>query len=471
MSFHSLTFVVFLLVVYSIYWRLRRKSQNWLLLCASYVFYGWWDWRFLGLIVFSSLVDFGVGRALHVAEGQRRRRLLLALSLTTNLGLLGFFKYFGFFVASAAALLAQLGLEPNLPALEIVLPVGISFYTFQTLSYTIDIYRGRVEPTRDPVAFFAFVSFFPQLVAGPIERASNLLPQFLEERSFNEELAKDGLRQMLFGAFKKIVVADSLAVFVNAAFLAPDASGERLLLATYFFAIQIYCDFSGYSDIAIGCARLFGFDLKTNFSFPYFSRNLREFWQRWHISLSTWFRDYVYIPLGGSRHGVARAAAASVATFVVSGLWHGANWTFVVWGLIHGLIFVPLLLMKARGAEFASARTHAGLRELPQILFTFHVVLLAWVFFRAQSLTHAGVVLERVFTDTDLWQLARLALRLKLLVALLLVFEWTQRRHTHPLQALARAPAWLRWTTYNALALGIFYLGTFSNEPFLYFQF
>ncbi len=396
MLFNSFAFAVFLPVVFGLYWALgrqRTRMQNGLLLVASYVFYGWWDPRFLSLIVVSSIVDYVVGLRMAAEEQRARRKALLIVSLATNLGILGFFKYFNFFVDSFAELLGLFGLHANMPALRIILPVGISFYTFQTLSYTIDIYRREIEPTRDMLAFFTFVAFFPQLVAGPIERAKSLLPQFLGERSFDTERAKDGLRQMLWGLAKKVVIADNLAGHVDDIFRgAPDLDGMTLFLGTFFFAVQIYCDFSGYSDIAIGTARLFGFSLMRNFAFPYFSRDIAEFWRRWHISLSTWFRDYVYFPLGGSRVGKPRHIWNLIVTFTVSGFWHGANWTFIIWGFLNAVYYVPLMLVKHHRRNLdtvAEGRLLPSVREALAMLATFGATLIAWVFFRAATVGDA----------------------------------------------------------------------------------
>ena len=333
MTFTTLTFLVFLVVVLALYWGVRRRrAQNVVLLVASYVFYGWWDPRFLGLLVASSLVDFWIARALVPERPDHQRRALVALSCVLNLGLLGVFKYHGFFLESFAALARSLGLEPSLPTLYIVLPVGISFYTFQTLGYSIDAYRRHVVPSRSLVDYLAFVALFPQLVAGPIERAGRLLPQLERPRTFDEAKARDGCKLILWGFCKKIVLADHLGELVELAYAGPvtSASGPVLLVATICFAFQIYCDFSAYSDIAIGSARLLGMELVRNFAHPYFSRSVAEFWRRWHMSLSTWFRDYVYVPLGGSQRGPARRWLALMATFTLSGLWHGPSWTFVL---------------------------------------------------------------------------------------------------------------------------------------------
>ena len=472
MVFNSATFLVFLFIVFSLYWRLDRKKQNALLLVAGYVFYGWWNWKFLSLLLFSSSVDYIVGLRLDRTEKPLHRKLYLSLSLVTQLGLLAFFKYFNFFADSAAQLLRAFGLEASYTTLNIVLPVGLSFYTFQTLSYTIDVYRRRCPAHRDLLEFMAFVSFFPQLVAGPIERATHLLNQFATTRVFDDEKAKDGVRQMLWGYFQKVVVADGLSDYVNWAYApAAHANGAQLLLGTYFFAFQIYCDFCGYTNIAIGCARLFGFELMRNFAFPYFSRNIAEFWQRWHISLSTWFRDYLYIPLGGNRGTFQRTIVNTLVVFTISGLWHGANWTFVIWGLLNGLYFIPILLWRRfRGEEKGSPRAVAGLRDLPAVLLTFHLVLAAWVFFRARDLAQAGHVFSTIAQGIDWHLFIRDALKLKLLIAVLLTVEWMQRGKRHALD-VSGLPVPVRWLAYNGLLMVILWLGTFKEAPFIYFQF
>ncbi|MBF1097142.1 MAG: MBOAT family protein, partial [Riemerella sp.] len=348
MIFNSIDFAIFLPIVFLIYWYLADKGlklQNLFILAASYVFYGWWDWKFLMLIVFSTLVDYTIGCLLKNQENEKKRKILLYTSLIINLSFLGFFKYYNFFVENFVEAFTLFGIKLNIETLNIILPVGISFYTFQTLSYTIDVYQRKLEPTKDLIAFASFVTFFPQLVAGPIERATDLLPQFYKKRVFDYHKAVDGLRQILWGLFKKIVIADNCAQFANIIFNnSADYSGSTLVLGAIFFAFQIYGDFSGYSDIAIGTSRLFGFELKKNFHFPYFSRDIAEFWRRWHISLNTWFRDYIYIPLGGSRGGTAMKVRNTFVIFVVSGFWHGANWTFIAWGLLNAIYFLPLLL-------------------------------------------------------------------------------------------------------------------------------
>ena len=349
MLFNSFEYLLFLPTVFLLYWFVFNKQiklQNLLLLAVSYVFYGWWDWRFLSLIVFSSIIDFYCGIYINKSKSEQLKKRWLILSMLVNLGFLGVFKYFNFFSKSLEEALHSVGYQIDTLTLNIILPVGISFYTFQTMSYTIDVYRNKLKPTKDSVAFFAFVSFFPQLVAGPIERATNLLPQFYKKRTLDYNQATDGLRQILWGLFKKIVIADNCAIIVNQIFdNYTDYNASTLIIGAIFFAFQIYGDFSGYSDIAIGTSRLFGFNLMQNFAFPYFSRDIAEFWRRWHISLSTWFRDYVYIPLGGSRGGISMKIRNTFIIFIVSGFWHGANWTFIIWGALNAIYFLPLLLL------------------------------------------------------------------------------------------------------------------------------
>ncbi len=471
MIFNSLTFLVFLVIVYGLYWRLDRRRQNILLLIASYVFYGWWDWRFLSLIIASSAVDYWAGLQLGKTEETRRRRIYLGVSLLANLGLLGVFKYFNFFVESFAEMLAVFGVQAGYERLNIILPVGISFYTFQTLSYTIDVYRKQCQPHRDWLEFFAFVAFFPQLVAGPIERARNLLGQFAVDRRFEVEQAKDGLRQMLWGFFQKVVIADGLADYVNRAYGGGATNGAEMLLGSYFFAFQIYCDFAGYSNIAIGCARLFGFKLMRNFAYPYFSRSIAEFWQRWHISLSTWFRDYLYIPLGGNRVPLGGVVVNVLITFTVSGLWHGANWTFVMWGFLNGLYFIPGLLRRHYGkGPKGSIQSVPELRDIAQILITFHLTLAAWIFFRSSNIQQAAEVFRSIALDFDTMLFLRDALKLKLFILTLVLVEWLQRRKAHALD-IAHLPATARWVIYNLVVMAILLLGTFTYTPFIYFQF
>ena len=396
MFFNSIDFAIFLPIVFLLYWFVVHKNlkyQNLLIVVASYVFYGWWDWRFLSLILFSTIVDYSVGLGLSKQEDKKKRQVLLWISILVNLGFLGFFKYYNFFLDNFVTAFSFFGNHINPQGLNIILPVGISFYTFQTLSYTIDVYKKKLEPTKDFIAFSAFVSFFPQLVAGPIERATHLLPQFYKKRKFKYSKAVDGLRQILWGLFKKIVIADNAAEIANQIFNnSADYNGSTLVLGAIFFTFQIYGDFSGYSDIAIGTSRLFGFDLMRNFAFPYFSRDIAEFWRRWHISLSTWFRDYLYIPLGGSTGGTWMKVRNTFIIFIVSGFWHGANWTFIVWGALNALYFLPLLLLNKNRVNtnvVAQGKYPPSIKEFFNMSITFSLTVLAWIFFRAKNIGHA----------------------------------------------------------------------------------
>ncbi len=477
MLFNTMPFAVFLMVVFAAYWLLgarRLRLQNALLLVASYVFYGWWDWRYLSLVVFVSLVNYLVGLRLQAATDPRRRRGLLLVSLVSTLGVLVVFKYFDFFLGSFSALLAALGLHADLPTLRLVLPMGISFYTLQVLTYPLGIYYGRIEPTRRVVEFFAFVCFFPLLIAGPIERAGRLLPQFLQPRPFDPAQARDGMRQILNGLLKKVVVADNLAPHVQAIFTDPGShDGATLLVGALFFTFQVYCDFSGYSDIAIGVGRLFGFSLMQNFRFPFFSRDIGEFWRRWHIALSTWLRDYVFSPLGGGYGSRPRQIFNVLVTFLVSGLWHGANWTFVVWGAINGLYFVPLLLgwrIVTYKRDVAAGRLLPRPREALAMLVTFAAVVVAFVVFRADSLPQAAAYLRGMFAGP--WTGRELGpyLPLLLVCAGLWSVEWLQRKRAHALD-VSRLPVGWRWSLYVAGILTFLIFGNFGARDFIYFQF
>ena len=480
MIFNSLDFGIFLPLVFLIYWGLRkaRRGQNAFLVLASYIFYGWWDWRFLFLIAASSLCDYVIGIWLSESQEARRRKILILISLVVNLGLLGFFKYYNFFAESFEGAFSLFGASVSLGSLQWILPVGISFYTFQTLSYSIDLYRRKIEPVRDPIAFFAFVSFFPQLVAGPIERASNLVPQFLQERRFSSRDASDGMRQIIWGLFKKIVIADNCAILVNQIFENhTQVGGGVLLLGVVLFSFQIYGDFSGYSDIAIGTSRLFGFRLKRNFVYPYFSRNIAEFWRRWHISLSSWFRDYVYIPLGGSRAGHWINLRNVFVVFVVSGFWHGANWTFVIWGALHALFFLPSVL-SGRNRVFLEPiepKALPSFKECFQILVTFTLVSIAWVFFRAENLPMAFDYLSRMATTLhhDLPGLAGFLDRSSetwMFVVIMLIVEWVQRHRDHGFDFSGLRFQWLRWIIYYLVVYVLYYYGG-EPQDFIYFQF
>jgi D-alanyl-lipoteichoic acid acyltransferase DltB (MBOAT superfamily) len=489
MLFNSFEFALFLPLVFFLYWFVFQRNlrmQNALVVAASYLFYGWWDWRFLGLIFFSSIADYVIGKSLHDSDDPKRRKLFLILSLSINLGILGFFKYYNFFVDSFVSSFGMLGVQMNESSLNIILPVGISFYTFQTLSYTIDIYRKQLEPTRDVSAFFAFVSFFPQLVAGPIERAVNLLPQFHKTRTFDVDKAKDGIRQIFWGLFKKIVIADTCATNVNIIFENSETmSGSALLLGAFLFAFQIYGDFSGYSDIAIGTARLFGFGLMQNFATPYFARDIGEFWRRWHISLSTWFRDYIYIPMGGSRVSKYRQFWNILVTFTVSGFWHGANWTFVIWGFLNGLYYMPSMLLnrnkKKKTKVVAEGKLLPSPIELFQMARTFFLTLIAWVFFRAndmgQAIQYIGDMLSPSLLSSPAASLKGFAMKESVIYALLaiitlVVIEWFQRDKQHGLQFVADRPLAWRWAAYTTMiAIILVFRQTGGNLDFIYFQF
>lgn len=478
MLFNSIEFALFLPAVFLVYWFVFKnnlKLQNLWVVIASYIFYGWWDYRFLSLIAFSSIVDYYVGLGLLKTDNNHKRKILLLTSILVNLGFLGFFKYYNFFAESFAEAFTLLGQPIKADRLNIILPVGISFYTFQTLSYSIDVYRRKLEPTKDFVAFFAFVSFFPQLVAGPIERATNLLPQFYKQRVFNYSQAIDGMRQILWGLFKKIVIADNCATYANQIFNNyTDYSGSTLLLGVFFFAFQIYGDFSGYSDIAIGTSRLFGFNLMRNFAFPYFSRDIAEFWRRWHISLSTWFRDYVYIPLGGSQGGKVQALRNTVIVFAVSGFWHGANWTFIVWGLLNAIYFIPLLLAnknRVHTNNAAEGKLFASVKEFAQISTTFFLTLIAWVFFRSDSLAIAfnylkGMFNKSFFTLPQVHSIYTLGL-----ILVLIIVEWLQRSKQHALMFDGiTLPRVVRWSFYYGIIIVIAMFGG-KQQEFIYFQF
>ena len=452
------------------------------MVAASYVFYGWWDWRFLLLIVFTSLCSYGSGLLIDHCfqrDEQITAKWWAGLNIVVNLLVLGVFKYFNFFANSFQMLMAGIGMTIDAPTLHVILPVGISFYTFQALSYTIDVYRRQLPATRDVVAFFAFISFFPQLVAGPIERATNLLPQFQNRRSFNYAKAVDGLRQMLWGFFKKLVVADNCAVAVNSIWESyTDQSGLALWIAAFLFTFQIYCDFSGYSDIAIGCARLFGITLRRNFNVPYFSRNIQEFWRRWHMSLMTWFRDYVYFPLGGNRCGEWLTIRNILIVFLLSGLWHGADWTFVLWGLYHGML-LSLLFIIGSGAKYkdivADGRRLPSLKEGGQMIVTFIMVLIGWIFFRAENISQLAGIGVKLFSSDGFFNLYGSGLRADIFVFIgfMLIVEWLQRTKLHALQFPDTRLFRLR-----LVRVGIYYLliawmwvAYSSSQQFIYFQF
>ena len=482
MLFNSIDFAIFLPIVFVLYWvcdRQNLKLQNFLIVVASYLFYGWWDWRFLSLILFSTIVDYTVGQKLRNEENQLKRKILLWTSVLVNLGFLCFFKYYNFFLDNFITAFSFFGTEIKANSLNIILPVGISFYTFQTLSYTIDIYKRKLEPTKDFIAFSAFVSFFPQLVAGPIERATNLLPQFYKKRTFDYPKAVDGMRQILWGLFKKVVIADNCAEYANQIFNnSVDMNGSTLTLGALFFTFQIYGDFSGYSDIAIGTSRLFGFDLMRNFNFPYFSRDIAEFWRRWHISLSTWFRDYLYIPLGGSRGGIWMKVRNTFIIFIVSGFWHGANWTFVVWGALNAIYFLPLLLTNNNRNHLetvAQGKLLPSIKELSFMLLTFGLTVFAWIFFRAENIGHALDYISKILS-ISLFEIPKFsgmknALITIILTCIFVLIEWLGREQQFAIQNFGikwKRP--LRYAMYYAIIIAIFWFGG-KEQQFIYFQF
>ncbi len=477
MLFNSIEFVIFLPIVFLLYWFVfnrNLKLQNFFIVVVSYIFYGWWDWRFLFLIAFTSFCSWGSGLLIEkYRETPKKAKTINVLNIVLNLLILGVFKYYDFFVTSFANLFLD-GKTDGL-LLKIILPVGISFYTFQALSYSIDVYRGKLKATHDIVQFFAFVSFFPQLVAGPIERATNLLPQFEKPRKFDYDEAVDGMRQILWGLFKKVVVADNCAVYVDQVFSTyQDQTGSTLLLAAILFTFQIYGDFSGYSDIAIGTAKLFGIRLMRNFNVPYFSRDIAEFWRRWHISLTTWFRDYVYIPLGGSRCSKAKVIRNTFVIFLLSGFWHGANWTFIAWGAYHAILFLPLILLgknRKHTDVVAAGRLLPTLKEAGQMLLTFFLAVIGWIIFRAESIGQAweyvGYICNRsLFTEPNTVGISALLLN----IIILIVIEWIQREKQHSLDLSRIKSPIIRYGVYFATLFWLFAFGG-NTVNFIYFQF
>lgn len=500
MLFNSLEFAIFLPLVFLIYWAigyarikdiLKLRIQNTFVLVASYVFYGWWDWRFLLLIAFTSFCSWGSGLLIGSENSQRKAKAWMIINIVINLAILGIFKYYDFFVSEFGQLF---GIDTNSLLLRIILPVGISFYTFQALSYSIDVYRKKIEPTQDIIAFFAFLAFFPQLVAGPIERATNLLPQFLRNRHFSYDQATDGMRQILWGLFKKIVVADNCATYVDQVWATYDTqTGSTLLLAAILFTFQIYGDFAGYSDIAIGTAKLFGIKLMRNFNNPYFSRDIAEFWRRWHISLTTWFRDYVYIPLGGSRPEIPAhiqhpkrykkwiIIRNTFVIFLVSGFWHGANWTFIAWGAYHALLFLPLILLGANRKytdQVAGGRFLPTWKECLQMLCTLALVVLGWIIFRAPTIIEAWKYICGMMQFGTLRTSYRFFLvneyiiyPTNIYIILMVVVEWLQRTKQYGLEVRNIGKyKWFRVAFYYFLFLLII-SNAGSEQAFIYFQF
>ncbi|MES2798451.1 MAG: MBOAT family O-acyltransferase [Bacteroidota bacterium] len=478
MLFNSLNFAIFLPIVFVLYWLLSKrplKLQNALLLLSSYFFYACWDWRFLFLLMFSTLLDFGSALRMEDAKSKREKKWWFWISIIINLGFLGIFKYYNFFADSFAQALAQVGWEVNPALLNIVLPVGISFYTFHGLSYVIDIYKDRIKAERNLIDYGLFVSYFPLLVAGPIERATHLLPQIKKQRTFDYLRAVDGLRQILWGLFKKVVIADNCAEIVNQVFAnSNEMSSGALVLGAIFFAFQIYGDFSGYSDIALGTSRLFGIELLQNFSFPYFSRNIAEFWRRWHISLSSWFKDYLYIPLGGSKGGNWSRVRNTFIIFIVSGFWHGANWTFIVWGGLNALFILPSIVLKTNRNNLeivAKGQLFPSIIELGQIVLSFVLICFTWIFFRAENLGDAFAYINGIFTNgAGLAALNKSYLNLLLLMFFLI--EWMGREESFAIAKIGfRWKRPFRWVFYSFL---IFCIGMYmqtEETPFIYFQF
>ncbi|MFC3160357.1 D-alanyl-lipoteichoic acid acyltransferase DltB, MBOAT superfamily [Chryseobacterium arachidis] len=477
MLFNSIGFLIFLPIVFILYWFVFNKKyqhQNVLVLVASFYFYACWDWRFLFLLMFSIGLDFVSGIMIEKSKNKKEATFWLALSIIINLGFLGFFKYYNFFVESFSDLLDGFGFHANVWLLKIVLPVGISFYTFHGLSYVIDIYKKRISAERNFIDYAVFVSYFPLLVAGPIERATHLLPQIQKKRIFNYEQAADGMRQILWGFFKKMVIADNCAPLVNEIFAHYHTeSASNLVLGAVLFAFQIYGDFSGYSDIALGVSRLFGIELLKNFSFPYFSRDIAEFWRRWHISLSSWFRDYLYIPLGGSKGGLMMKVRNTFIIFLVSGFWHGANWTFIIWGGLNALYFMPLLLMDRNRQNLevvAMDKILPSFKEIFQILVTFSLTCFAWIFFRASSVSQAVSYITKIFSKTILSIPPHFPYKVMALISVMIIVEWINRSRFHGLE-IKRFNPWLRRGLYLVIIYIILRYANFGNNEFIYFQF
>ena len=478
MLFNSINFAIFLPIVFLLYWFVAKntlKFQNVLLLVASYYFYACWDFRFLFLLIFSTLLDYYSGIKIENSTSEKNRKFWFWLSIGINLGFLGIFKYYNFFVDSIQDVVSVFGHKIDMWTIKVILPVGISFYTFHGLSYVIDIYKKRIKAERNFINYAVFVCYFPLLVAGPIERATHLLPQIKKKRIFNYTQAVDGLRQILWGLFKKIVIADNCAEYANLIFNnSDDYSGSTLVMGALFFTFQIYGDFSGYSDIALGTSRLFGMELLKNFNFPYFSRNIAEFWRRWHISLSSWFKDYLYIPLGGSVGGLKMKIRNTFLIFLVSGFWHGANWTFIVWGALNALYFLPSLLSNTNRNHMeivAYDRSFPTFKELFSILVTFALTVFAWIFFRANSLSHAITYIKQIFTSK---LLTLPEIRPTYIIVLLVIFiwiEWMGRRNNYAVEKLFfNNSVIVRWSFYFVLVIAIFIFST-KEQEFIYFQF
>lgn len=469
MQFNSIEFLIFLPIVFFLYWAFSqyRKIQNILIVLVSYIFYGWWNWKLLGLIAFTSLLSWLSGVLIeqfrHKPHSSNKVKIILWGNIIINLAILGIFKYCNFFISNLVDLLSAFHISTNISTLRLLLPVGISFYTFQALSYTIDVYRKQIEPTKEIISFFAYVSFFPQLVAGPIERATNLLPQFLSKRIFNYEKAVDGMRQMLWGLFMKVVIADNCANIVNTIYdHYEEANWQMLILGALLFTFQIYGDFAGYSNVAIGCSKLFGFELKANFKTPYFSDSIPEFWRRWHISLNTWFRDYVYIPLGGNRLGKIKQIRNTFIVFGLSGLWHGANWTYVFWGLYHGLL--------------ATIQGRSARKGLFSIISTFVLANIGWIFFRAETISQAFHYIANILTFQSGINIAKLELSniaitvVFFFIIVLMSIEYVSQNKAHPLEWLVGQNKLIKWCIYAIIVMALLVFPG-KAETFIYFQF
>ena len=465
MQFDSYIYAVFLPLVFAGYWLLRNKLlwQNMFLLAASYIFYGWWDWRFLGLIIITSTSTFLSGLVIK-NDRSRRSKIWLSLNIILNLGILAAFKYFNFFKDSFADILRLFGANPDFPTINILLPVGISFYTLQAISYSFDVYNGKAKPTRNVIAFFVYIAFFPQLVAGPIERARNLLPQFLKRKSFDYYNAVIGMRQILWGLVKKLVIADNLAGYVDNLLYHPSVmSGSSIIMASILFAFQIYADFSGYSDIAIGSARLFNIKLLPNFNYPFFSRNMKELWQRWHISLMTWLKEYLYFPLSGSRRGKWRTCLNIMIVFAISGLWHGADWTFIIWGAVNGLMLLPFVFFQKK-----SSTNHARFRDIPKCILTFLIFALIFLSFRSPNIAHLQECINTLVHGSYLT--LPMGITAFYYIIPFVIIEWLGRRQEFPIMTL-NMPTILRWVIYWLLLFIIAFYGVKADIQYIYFQF
>ena len=475
MVFNSITFLIFIGVFFPLYFSLKGRARLWLCFLASYLFYGWWDWRFLALIATSTVLDFWIGQTLEQTAESTQRKRLLWLSVAVNLGCLAFFKYFNFFLDSFQILLTNIGYSGELGSLQIILPVGISFYTFQSMSYTIDIYYGKIKHEKDWLRFATFIAFFPQLVAGPIVRAKEFLPQFERERKLDHERIIIGLGQVIWGFFKKVAVADSLAPFVDQCFASPTSFGSlHLLIGVIFYSFQIYCDFSGYSDIAIGLARMMGFDFPKNFRTPYFSKDFSEFWTRWHITLSSWLRDYLYIPLGGNRHGTFNTYKNLMITMLLGGLWHGASWVFVFWGFLHGMYLVIQRLFGAYWGQFLEwIRTPKVVRQLINMSLVYTFTCLAWIFFRATDFENALQLISGLgnLESFNLSQVTNKFWVIKgfLLIGVLLLIEVSDFKFDY--RSLMVKSVVFRVTSMSILIWLMVFMGTFDSNAFIYFQF